>query len=402
MSRKEDVIYPIKGREDITRLPDGFPAYGNLETLAMMQPVYNRLVCTEKIYTCAVINALTINLKLLQNRRFYNSNFLVMPAGASKTTFLESILLGNTDFVLKTKSKHFESEMYQKNRKDFVGKTWINFDCIPTFTSCSKKQLNQLIDFYTGSLSDGVFGRGELDIQTDYNILYAMASDSFGEIQKVFKGRTFLERVVPLFFYPTIDDWNKIDDKIYENDLHETEKLVLKLPYSEGIDDYDNKTKFVITEEMKDWSKETVSKLTRINGNSTSRNRSYIHNFVASNAFINKRIHCVEGENCVIPDEPDLRMFEWVMEVHSRFPVGSLEGIVFEETVNYGFPVTVPILLSMSRIQEVIMANGFMEIDVMNSLQSCLDDLLNKGLIKKVMTKGIPTFDLANKDRIVE
>ena len=179
--------------------------------------------------------------------------------------------------------------------------------------------------------------------------------------------------------------------------------MYLKLPYLEDLDKHDEKIKYMTaTIDYEDWFDDISTKLCYMNGNSRNRNDYYIDNFLASNALINGRIETINGKRFVVPNESDLKLFEWVMNVHSRFADGSLEGIVYQETIDYGFPVSVPILMGLNKIREVMDANGFLEMDTMNALQRCLDNLVMKGLMIQVRVKGTPTFDLTYRNMIVE
>jgi len=383
----------VQEDSDNTIIPDGFPREGNEETLIMMQPLYKRFACIEKILTAIAINALTLNVRPSNDKHGYNSNFVVMPAGFGKTTALEGIFNGNPENTYLVDPKHFESEMYDKPGQLFFGKTWLNSDGIATFASSSTKQLNQLVDFYTMTLSDGRYARSGRSIEADYNTMIAIATEMFIKLESVFKGRTLFERIFPIFFYPTLEEEAMIEDK--KDDLKNIDVLdPLILRYSENLDDYENKPKFYIDKSLKTARSTIKEKLTKYSGISVNRVDTYLDNFLASNAFLNNRIKLVNGLERIYPDENDIKLFEWLLDIHSRFEHGSMDEIVYHAMADTNSPVTSRMLFEMDEFQKIMFTNMFEEMTFENMIKLSLTRLKDIGLIIKIENRGDLLYSL--------
>lgn len=365
--------------DDTMKIPEDFPLEGNKETLKMMQPIYARLVGNERTLTCATINALTVNLKVTSKSRMHNSNFIVMGAGLGKTAYLKLIEKDNQKNVIKLPARHLEMDMYKKDKQDFLGKTWVNYDCAPTFTSLNKLQLYNLTDFYLGTLSDGSFGRGNIEIKADYNFMFAINNESFDLLFPTFKERGLLERVVPIFFYPTRSDL----DRIVKVDQNEGFNLSAKLPYLDEINNNDKKIDFKIDKKLHSDIKSLSSVLVDSTRNSGTRCMQYIWQFLASNALINHRIITEEDKSFVYPDEHDINMLKWVIKVHERIPKDSFEYMIYNIFANTSMILSPNAILENNDIKNYFVTEGKDKDEALSEIKLTLASLVERGLLKK-------------------
>ena len=368
----------MTNNDEMMKIPEGFPVVGNKETLKMMQPIFMRLVGNEKVLTCATINALTVNLKVTPTSRMHNSNFIVMGSGLGKTAYIKMIEKDNKEHILKMPAGYVESYVRDKDKQDFLGKTWVSYDCAPAFVSSTKKEASLLVDFYTASLSDGVFGIGMNEVHTNYNILYAINNEIFDKVFPLFKERNLLERIVPIFFYPTKADLDKISE-INESKIID---MPIKLPYIDEIDN-DKKLDFKIDKTLDDDIYNLTNDLKSLTGNSGVRCQQYIWQFLSSNALINDRINNVYGKKYITPDYPDIDMLKWVIDVHARIPKDFFEYLIYQVFANTSMTFSLEGVLQRPEIVAYAKNKNKSGNEVMTDVQFALKSLSEKGLLKK-------------------
>jgi len=318
-------------------IPDGFPIEGNEKILELVNPILKYLILIDKVIICSIVNALTINIKPINDGHDYNSNFIVLPKGLGKTTLLNKFIHeGNDESVYLTPSKHFESQIMGWDRKVFEYKTWINFDAITLLNTLKPTQRAQLISFYTEILSDGYYHRDKTEaIEANMNVLFGMASESFYEFQQVLQDSTVFDRIVPIYFFPTSEQKERIRKQASINRTkHRQIKIEpIVLPYI-GKLQYDFENDWVINSEV-DKLAEQLENDTGLTGTRASR---YVFNFICSNAYINGR----KRGRLVHPDENDIKLFKWLMDIHYPLDSNSMEFMVYNVIkAEAGDPVTV-------------------------------------------------------------
>ncbi len=379
-------------------IPDGFPVKGNERILTILNPIFQYLILVDKIVVCSAVNALTLNIKPINGGHDYNSNFIVAPKSFGKTTLLKNILqVSNPKNMLVAESKHFESEMFNVPKPEFIGKTWLHFDAISLFMTAKPVQRAQLIAFYTETLSDGLYSRkngGE--VIADYNLQYVMASENFYVLQKELYNSTIFDRIVPIYYHPTEEDKLAIRKKSNENRKnHRTCKMpTVKLPYISNLEDYSRKFTFEYNDEISDEIdrlSEYMSEQTQMGITRVSR---YISNFICSNAYINGRVR-----NFVVhPNKYDLNLYEWLMPIHFPLDVKSFEFAVYsviKSSKNKAITVVqIKDAAEISYHPTILALKGDKDYEsmVLNNIRMELNKLFTRGMIEMERAGGLPIY----------
>ena len=106
------------------------------------------------------VNSMTLFLDLPSHFRQLNSTLGITQKGAGKSTLLVHILAkSNPKLFQPLPKKMFESQLIQQPEQYFNGKILIHDDIIVGFGGLSKKQRQQLVNFFTSLLSDGSYDR---------------------------------------------------------------------------------------------------------------------------------------------------------------------------------------------------------------------------------------------------
>jgi len=338
--------------KDELYIPEGFPIEGNEKILELVNPILKYLILIDKVVVCSIVNALTLNIKPINDGHDYNSNFIVLPKGLGKTTLLNKfIFAGNDKDVHLTPSKHFESQIMVWDRSVFEYRTWINFDAITLLNTLKPTQRAQLVSFYTEILSDGHYHRDKTEpIEANMNILFGMASESFYEFQKDLQDSTVFDRIVPIYFFPTDEQKERIRKQA---SINRTKHRQIKiepviLPYV-GKLQYDFENDWEINSAV-DKLAEQLENDTGLTGTRASR---YVFNFICSNAYINGRTR----GRLVLPNKDDIKLFEWLMNIHYPLDSNSMEFMVYNIIkAEAGDPVTVDELSLLYMIEHFLTA----------------------------------------------
>ncbi|MGB6680714.1 MAG: hypothetical protein WBF08_05235, partial [Candidatus Bathyarchaeia archaeon] len=158
-----------------------------------------------------IVNSMCINLKLPQEIKKLNSCLIISPRGSGKTVFLEDILAkSNPEHFVILPPKIFESELVEKEKEYFHNKILIQSDLIVTFEGLSKKQRQQLTNFFT-KLLEGNYARdkkGMSNVRT--MVLFGLASEKLDRFGSSLLSETFFDRVPPYLNEVTEEDKKKI------------------------------------------------------------------------------------------------------------------------------------------------------------------------------------------------
>ncbi|MFW6001765.1 MAG: hypothetical protein ACOCQD_00335 [archaeon] len=389
------------------RLPEDFPVDGNETTAEKVSAISSYLVHTEKIATCIIVNCLTVNIRQPNDKTAgYNSNFLVGDKGYGKTSMLEILYKNNYENMIVTPQKHFESSMYERDDKDFVGKTWLNYDAISCFTTSKAQQRDQLVAFYTETLSDGRYERDRAGaIETDYNLVYGMAMNRFNEFQKDLHDSTIFDRVVPIYMFFSQEQIDDIELGA-ERNIRNANKYGLptvRLPYRKEVHKLKNKVKFnygddEIAREIRRLSRE----LSDMSGLAKTRANKYVANFIFANAYLNGRID--DNKTVVKPSMADVKLFDYIKEVHLPFSKDSLDYALYCSIVNFCnenrcSSVSLKQLFDTEEVEEYFKGTKVKEEIIRNDVTTSVHDLINRGLIIKVQNLGQKDAILKLKSR---
>ncbi|MFW6001723.1 MAG: hypothetical protein ACOCQD_00125 [archaeon] len=378
------------------RLPDDFPYEGNEKTAEKVSKVSSYLVHTEKVATCVIVNCLTINIRQPNDKTAgYNSNFIVMEKGYGKTSMLDILYKSNSDYMVVTPQKHFESSMYERHPEDFIGKTWLNYDAISCFTTSKQQQRDQLVAFYTETLSDGHYERDKVgSISTDYNLMYGMAMDRFNEFQKDLHDSTIFDRIVPIYMFFNEEQKEEIslsaERNIRKSGQHKMPQV--KLPYREKVGEVKNKLHFnyeddEIANEIRKLSKE----ISNMSGLARTRANKYVSNFIFANAYLNGRMDY--NKTVIVPSMADVRLFEYIKDIHLPFDKRTLDYHVYCAILNFCdyndcSSINLATIFQADELEEFYKNKKLSKEIIKNDITTSVDNLINRGLITKVQNLG--------------
>lgn len=382
-----------------TYVPKYFPVEGNEKTLELLTPAFKYLILIDKIIVCSAVNALTLNIRPINNGHDYNSNFIVMPKGFGKTTLIKDIYQkANSKNMLISESKHFESEMFSKTEDEFNGKTWLNFDAISLFMTSKPVQRAQLIAFYTETLSDGLYSRKNNVIKADYNLLYVMASEKFYELQKEMYDSTLFDRIVPIYYHPSDEDKELIMQKANTNRMQHQFNQVpsIELPYLKDMSDVKYKFSFDYDENIGNKIYELSQIMTEQTQMGITRVSRYISNFICSNAYINGRKRNFK----VFPNHSDIALFEWLLDIHFPLDKNSFEFAVYSAIKSSEqLACTVNDIMGSDEVLNHDLVEGLTsrnnEHDRMiftNNVRMVINRLTTRGMLLTERTGGVPIY----------
>jgi len=237
---------------------------------------------------------MSINLKLPSLTRKLNSCLIVAPKGSGKSELLVHILArSNPEHFRELPSKIFESELVKKGRDYFHNKIMVRDDLITTFEGMSKKQRQQLVNFFTELLGKREYSRdreGLNDVTT--LVLFGLASEELDKFRDELMSATFLDRVPP-FKHKVTREMKKEMLPFRTKRLHENpspQPPTIKLPLPEKIDEAKKvNVAFPNCKEIDDKIEERALELDDYQIQSCARAQDYIRIFMQSNALLNDR-----------------------------------------------------------------------------------------------------------------
>jgi hypothetical protein len=246
-----------------------------------------------------IVNSMCINLKLPAEVRKLNCCLIVSPRGSGKNELLEQILAAsNPEHFVVLPEKLFESELVTKGPSYFHNKIMVLSDLIVTFEGMSKKQREQLVNFWT-MLLQGKYGRYR-DALKDVRViaLFGLASEQLDKFREELMSATFLDRVPP--FMHSLTRQEKKEILQFRTEQFRTKRLrqnpaprcpVIKLPLPEKIDD-NNKAEIAFPDckEIEDLIEERALELDDYQVQSCARAQDYIRTFMRANAHLNGRL----------------------------------------------------------------------------------------------------------------
>lgn len=249
-----------------------------------------------------VVNAMSISL-IKKPQNMDNHNLLIVPKGYGKTTLLSKILAeSNPRWYIELPSRIFEPQILDFSDEYFDRKIWVLDDLITTFSGMNKKQRYQLIGFFNDFLSKGHYGRKDKIKEGRILCQFGLASENYREYCKEMFSSTFEDRMTPIKFSFTIDQIKRIlSEQSYDNELPK-----VKLPFKKSMQNVEIPQEF-----DKDINNIALDFQTKA-GFSAIRAKTYIKNFIKSNAVLNERKVCKE----------DLRLFRFIFPLH--FDIGPL------------------------------------------------------------------------------
>jgi len=190
-------------------------------------------------------------------------------------------------------SKIFESELVKKGRDYFHNKIMVRDDLITTFEGMSKKQRQQLVNFFTELLGKREYSRdreGLNDVTT--LVLFGLASEELDKFRDELMSATFLDRVPP-FKHKVTREMKKEMLPFRTKRLHENpspQPPTIKLPLPEKIDEAKKvNVAFPNCKEIDDKIEERALELDDYQIQSCARAQDYIRIFMQSNALLNDR-----------------------------------------------------------------------------------------------------------------
>jgi hypothetical protein len=190
-------------------------------------------------------------------------------------------------------SKIFESELVTKGRTFFHNKILVRSDLIVTFEGLTRKQREQLVNFWT-TLLEGKYSR-EKDALKEVNtlVLFGLPSEQLDRFRNKLLSTTFLDRVPPFKHNITKEMKREILDFRTKLQRHEEEYRapIIKLPLPDRIEDETKvhiefpRSKFIENQIV-----EYALELDMYQVQSCARAQDYIKVFLMSNAYLNGRI----------------------------------------------------------------------------------------------------------------
>jgi hypothetical protein len=291
-------------------------------TIEYAKKVGEFLIGAERKVIPTLVNIHTIKLGLPKEIPT-NSNMLVWGKGEGKGTFLINILQeSNPEVIIKRDDKHFESQLVELPKDEFIDKVWVVEDVITTFEGMSRKQRMQLIDFYTIILSNKRYSRGGFPIIKDVNIScqFGLAKQEWYRFRGDLFTSTFEERVLPTYDQMSLEEIEYVLkdkkqtslpsiklDKLYE------EKKEIEIP---SLYDFELvKLALILSKDI---------------GLSTFRVLHYIKNFIKANALINERPVC----------KGDIELFQFILSLHYSAQAGSLKFKILNVIADAQYPIT--------------------------------------------------------------
>ena len=241
-----------------------------------------------------IVNSMCINLKLPQEIKKLNSCLIISPRGSGKTVFLEDILAkSNPEHFVILPPKIFESELVEKEKEYFHNKILIQSDLIVTFEGLSKKQRQQLTNFFT-KLLEGNYARdkkGMSNVRT--MVLFGLASEKLDRFGSSLLSETFFDRVPPYLNEVTEEDKKKILEFRSKNNSFGKRKArtpTINLPLPEKIEDEKKvEIMFPHNEEIEKRIIDLALELDWYGVQSSVRSQNYIKIFMMCNALLNGR-----------------------------------------------------------------------------------------------------------------
>ena len=241
----------------------------------------------------AIVNSMSINLKMPEGTRKLNSCLIVAPRGSGKSELLERMLAAsNPEHFVVLAPKIFESQLVQKPREYFHNKIMIFDDLIVSFEGMDPKQRQQLENFWT-KLLEGNYARDASSIiNVSMLVLFGLASEQLGRFRRELFYSTFLDRVPPFKHNVTLKMKRQILQFRAQRSRQKTAliKPVIKLPLPDKIEDSRKvDVTFPRSKEIEDRIVEYAMELDSYGVQSSARAQDYVKTFMRANALLNGR-----------------------------------------------------------------------------------------------------------------
>jgi len=253
-----------------------------------------------------IINSMSLFLKLPKQFKQLNSTLCIAQRGSGKSTLILHILAKSNPKIFQILPKKMFESLLIKNQKSFFDKKALaHDDIIVAFGGLSKKQREQLVNFFVLLLSDGTYDRQDINHLKDINCLahFGIAKESYAKYRRELLDATFLDRFAT--FQVSIDRDEKIAILNHRDRLKEenNELPKIKLPYFKRP----IIVKLNLTDEIKKERNRLAIELDDYNVMSFARAQNYIDLFMMSNSLFNNRKET---------NEQDLEIYKKVHPYH--------------------------------------------------------------------------------------